>query len=59
MTYDYKDPVGPMFWLPEAQNVQWDDRAYQGGEIWSHYLDNIVIWAPATRRAWKSGCARR
>jgi putative ABC transport system permease protein len=46
MTYDYKDPVGPMFWLPEAQNVQWDDRAYQGGEIWSHYLDNIVIWAP-------------
>ncbi len=46
MTYDYKDPVGPMFWLPEAQSVQWDDRAYQGGEIWSHYLYNIVIWAP-------------
>jgi putative ABC transport system permease protein len=46
MTYDYKDPVGPMFWLPEAQGVQWDDAAYQGGEIWSHYLYNIVIWAP-------------
>jgi putative ABC transport system permease protein len=46
MTYDYKDPVAPMFWLPEAQSVQWDDRAYQGGEIWSHYLYNIVIWAP-------------
>ena len=46
MTYDYKDPVGPMFWLPEAQSVQWDDPAYQGGEIWSHYLYNIVIWAP-------------
>jgi putative ABC transport system permease protein len=46
MTYDYKDPVDPMFWLPEAQSVQWDDRAYQGGEIWSHYLYNIVIWAP-------------
>ena len=46
MTYDYKDPVGPMFWLPEAQSVQWDDPAYQGGEISSHYLSNIVIWAP-------------
>jgi putative ABC transport system permease protein len=46
MTYDYKDPVGPMFWLPEAQSVQWDDPAYQAGEIWSRYLYNIVIWAP-------------
>jgi putative ABC transport system permease protein len=46
MTYDYKDPVGPMFWLPEAQTVQWDDPAYQSGEIWSHFLFNIVIWAP-------------
>src|SRR5580698_10045038 len=46
MTYDYKDPVGPMFWLPEAQTVQWDDPAYQSGEIWSHFLYNIVIWAP-------------
>jgi putative ABC transport system permease protein len=46
MTYDYKDPVDAMFWLPEAQTVQWDDPAYQSGEIWSHYLYNIVIWAP-------------
>jgi len=46
MTYDYKDPVGPMYWLPEAQTNQWDDPAYVSGEIWSHYLNNIVIWAP-------------
>ncbi len=46
MTYDYKDPVAPMFWLPEAQSVQWDDAPYQAGDIWSHYLYNIVIWAP-------------
>jgi hypothetical protein len=45
LTYDYKDPVGPMFWLSEAQTVQYDDPAYQSGEIWSHYLYNIVIWA--------------
>jgi ABC-type antimicrobial peptide transport system permease subunit len=46
MTYDYKEPVRPMYWVPEAQTVQWDDPAYTSGEIWSHYLYNIVIWAP-------------
>jgi predicted permease len=46
MTYEYKKPVRPMFWLPEAQTVQFDDPAYRGGEIWSHYLYNIVLWAP-------------
>jgi putative ABC transport system permease protein len=46
MTYDYKDPIKPMFWLPEAQSVQYDDPAFRSGELWSHYLYNIVIWAP-------------
>jgi predicted permease len=46
MTYDYKEPIRPMYWLPEAQTVQYDDPAYTSGEIWSHYLYNIVIWAP-------------
>jgi putative ABC transport system permease protein len=46
MTYDYKDPIRPMFWLSEAQTVQYDDPAFMGGELWSHYLYNIVIWAP-------------
>jgi predicted permease len=46
MTYDYKDPIRPMFWLPETQTVQYDDPAFQSGEIWSHFLYNIVIWAP-------------
>ncbi len=46
MTYDYRKPVRPMFWLPEAQTVKFDDPAYRGGEIWSHFLYNIVIWAP-------------
>jgi ABC-type antimicrobial peptide transport system permease subunit len=34
-----------MFWVPEAQTVQYDDPAFLSGEIWSHYLYNIVIWA--------------
>jgi putative ABC transport system permease protein len=46
MTYQYKEPVRPMFWLPETQIMQYDDTAFQSGEIWSHYLYNIVIWAP-------------
>jgi putative ABC transport system permease protein len=35
-----------MYWVPETQTVQYDDPAYMAGEIWSHYLYNIVIWAP-------------
>jgi putative ABC transport system permease protein len=46
MTYDYKDPIRPMFWLSEAQTVQYDDPDWKSGEIWSHYLGDIVIWAP-------------
>jgi putative ABC transport system permease protein len=46
MTYDYKDPIRPMYWLPEAQTVQYDDPAYRSGETWSHFLYNILIWAP-------------
>jgi len=47
MTYDYKDPVRPMFWLAETQTVQYDDDpAMMSGETWSHYLYNIVLWAP-------------
>jgi putative ABC transport system permease protein len=46
LTYGLKEPVRPMFWVPEAQTVQYDDPAMTSGEIWSHYLYNIVIWAP-------------
>jgi putative ABC transport system permease protein len=46
MTGDYKEPVGPMFWLPEAQTINYDDPSFRAGEIWSHFLYNIVIWAP-------------
>ena len=48
MTYNYKEPVGPMYWLPEAQRVEWDDPAYASGESGSQYLYNIVIWAPGS-----------
>ncbi len=46
MTYDYKDPVRPMFWVPETQTVQYDDPVFKNGESFSHFLYNIVIWGP-------------
>ena len=47
MTWAMKEPVRPMFWLAEAQTVAYDDPAYVSGEIWSHYLNNIVLWTSA------------
>jgi len=49
MTYEYKKPVRPMYWLPEAQTVQFDDPGFRSGDIWSHYLYNIVLWAPGNQ----------
>ena len=46
MTYDYKDPIRPMYFLPETQTFQYDEPEYMSGEIWGHYLYNIVLWAP-------------
>jgi hypothetical protein len=46
ITHDYKDPAPPMFWVPEAQTVQYDDPTRKSIETLSHYLRNIVIWAP-------------
>jgi putative ABC transport system permease protein len=46
MTYDYKDPVRPMFWVSETQTVtSYDDPLFLDGEKDSHFLYNIVIWA--------------
>ncbi len=46
MTYDYKDPVGPMAWVSELQSPHLDDPDMEEGEKHSHFLYNIVIWAP-------------
>ncbi len=46
MTYDYKEPIGPMFWVSEMQSANYDDPVWAQGEKWSHFLYNIVIWAP-------------
>jgi putative ABC transport system permease protein len=35
-----------MYFLAEAQSTTFDERELQSREVWSHYLYNIVIWAP-------------
>jgi predicted permease len=46
MTWGYKDPIRPMFWLSETQSVKYDDPKFNTFDLYSHFLYNIVIWAP-------------
>jgi putative ABC transport system permease protein len=46
VSWDFKEPDRAMYYIPEAQTVEFakqDDETY---EIWSHYLYHIVMWAP-------------
>lgn len=36
----------PMYFLPEAQNTRFIDAEAEEREVLSHYLYNVVIWAP-------------
>jgi len=46
ITYDFKKPDRPMFFLPSSQHVVYSTPNDISGEKWSHYLYNIVIWLP-------------
>jgi putative ABC transport system permease protein len=43
---DFGDGLAPMYFLPEAQSTQFDDPESEEREVSSHYLYNVVIWAP-------------
>ena len=43
---DVGRPVGPMYFVPQAQTTHFDEPGLQGREVWSHYPYSIVIWAP-------------
>ena len=45
-TYELKKSIKPMFFVPESQSTNFDKPNEQTGELWSHYLYNIVLWAP-------------
>jgi putative ABC transport system permease protein len=40
--------AGPMYFLPEAQSTQSQNKNTESQEAWSHYLRNIAIWAPGS-----------
>jgi putative ABC transport system permease protein len=43
---DFGRPVGPMYFVPEAQTTQFDEPSLQAREVGSHFPYSIVIWAP-------------
>ena len=46
VSWGFREPDRPMYYIPEAQNVHFDQPDNQTYEIWSQNLYNIVIWAP-------------
>ena len=46
VTWGFRDPARAMYYIPEAQTVQFDQPDLQSDELWSQNLYNIVIWAP-------------
>lgn len=48
LTEDMKEKVRQMFFLPEAQSVVYAEPNEENGEVRSHYLQNIVLWASGT-----------
>jgi putative ABC transport system permease protein len=58
-TFGYKEPVRPMFWVPEAQTAKYDETSLRATEIWSHYLYDVTLrfGRRAITRTWKTACA--
>ncbi|HEX3470501.1 MAG TPA: FtsX-like permease family protein, partial [Silvibacterium sp.] len=44
--WGFRDPARPMYYIPDAQTVHFDQPDLQSDELWSQNLWNIVIWAP-------------
>jgi putative ABC transport system permease protein len=49
VTWGYRDPARAMYFIPEAQVVQFDQPDNEGDELASQNLYNIVIWAPGNQ----------
>jgi predicted permease len=46
VSWGFKEPDRPMYYIPEAQTVHFDQPDNESYEVWSHNLYNVVIWAP-------------
>jgi putative ABC transport system permease protein len=46
LTYGMKEPSRPMFFMAESQFLAFDEPAERAGDAASHFLYNLVLWAP-------------
>jgi len=46
VTWGFRDPARAMYYIPEAQTVQFVQTDLQSDELWSQNLYNIAIWVP-------------
>ena len=46
VSWGFTDPARSMYYIPEAQTVQFEQPDLQSHELWSQNLYNIVIWTP-------------
>ena len=53
-----KDPPHPMFYMAEGQVPHFDEVEEQAGESASHYLNNLIIWAPGDHPSLESQIRR-
>ena len=44
VTWGFRDPARPMYYVPEAQMVHFDEPDTQSYEVWSQNLYNIILW---------------
>lgn len=44
--YNMSEPIPPMIFTPEAQSIRYEKPDAINGETRSHYLHQIVLWAP-------------
>jgi putative ABC transport system permease protein len=44
--HDMKQPIDPMYFMPESQSVHFEKPDDINAETRNHYLHNIVLWAP-------------
>jgi predicted permease len=58
VTYDLKKPDRPMFFLPSSQFINFTKPAEIAGDKWSHYLYNLIIWAPGRPEAFETQVRR-
>ena len=59
MTYDYKDPSGPCSGYPKRKPSTTTTRQFNAFDLYSHFLNNIVIWAPGNPPGDQDKCAKR